>query len=129
MKGIVIEIAITAIGFAILATVLPQVKLDGNVVHLLILSIVFGVANSLIKPVAKLLSFPINMMTLGLFGLVINAGLLLGVAWTADKFFKVGFELGGFPAHGIGVDTIVTAVIASVALGLISTVIGLLVHD
>lgn len=129
MKGIVIGIAVTAIAFAILVNVLPQVKLSGGVSHLVILSIVFGVVNSLIKPVVKLLSFPINMMTLGLFGLVVNAALLLGVAWAADKFFKVGFTIGGFPTHGIGVETIVTAVIASIALGLISAVIGLVVHD
>jgi putative membrane protein len=129
VKGIVIGIAVTAIAFAILATILPQVKLDGDVAHLILLSIVFGVANSLIKPIVKMLSFPINMMTLGLFGLVINVGLLLGVAWAADKFLKVGFTIGGFPTHGIGVETIVTAVIASIALGLISAVIGLVVHD
>lgn len=129
MKGIVIGIAVTAIAFAILAMILPQVKLDGNALHLIILSIVFGVANGLIKPVVKLLSFPINMMTLGLFGLVVNAGLLLGVAWAGDKFFKLGFTIGGFPGHGITADTVITAVIASVALGLISTVIGLVVHD
>ena len=129
MKGIVIGIAATAIAFAILVTILPQVSLSGGISNLVILSIVFGVVNSFIKPVVKLLSFPINMMTLGLFGLVVNAALLLGVAWAADKLFKVGFVIGGFPTHGITADTIVTALIASIALGIISTVVGLVVHD
>jgi putative membrane protein len=98
-------------------------------VGLVILAIVFGLVNAFIKPVVKILSFPISMMTLGLFGIVINAGLLLVVAYAADSIAGLDFTVGGFPADGITADTLVGAVIASLALSVISTVVGLVVHD
>ncbi|HEY5435458.1 MAG TPA: hypothetical protein VIK13_09510, partial [Candidatus Limnocylindrales bacterium] len=59
----------------------------------------------------------------------INAGLLLGVAFLADKWAKIDFTIGGWPAGGFTADTIVGAVVASVLLGLISAVVGLVVKD
>ena len=131
MKGIIIGIAATAIAFAILINVLPasMVSFSGDNVQLVVLAILFGLVNSFIKPVVKILSFPISMMTLGLFGLVVNAAMLLLVAWVADNIAGIKFTVGGFPASGITADTIVGAVVASVALGIISTIVGLVVHD
>jgi putative membrane protein len=131
VRGIVIGIAATAIAFAILVNVLPtsMVEFKGDAVGLVILAIVFGLVNAFIKPVVKILSFPISMMTLGLSGIVINAALLLLVAWASDSVAGVAFRVGGFPAHGITADTAVAAVVASVALSIISTIVGLVVHD
>lgn len=53
--------------------------------------LVLGVINMLVKPVIKILSLPINMLTLGLFNIVINAGML----WIVDLVIK-GFEVNGF---------------------------------
>jgi putative membrane protein len=131
VKGIVIGIAATAIAFAILVNVLPasMVKFTGDNVQLIVLAIVFGLVNSFIKPVVKILSFPISMMTLGLFGFVVNAALLLLVAYVANTYADVPFTVGGFPASGITADTIVGALVASIALGIISTIVGLVVRD
>ena len=131
MKGLVISIAATAIAFAILVNVLPttMVHFKGGVQELVLLAIVAGVVNGLIKPAVRLLSFPISMLTLGLSGIVVNAAMLLLIAWAADKFAHITFTVGGFPAQGITADTIVGAVVASVALGIIETVVGLVVHD
>lgn len=129
MKGIAVGIAVTAIAFAILTMLLPQVQYDGDVVHLLAIAVLFGVANGLIKPVLKLLSFPISMMTLGLFGIVINAILFLGVAWVSDAYLKFGFTINGWPASGFTIDTLVTAVLASVVMGVLTAIIGRVIHD
>jgi putative membrane protein len=131
VKGIVIGIAATAIAFAILVNVLPNsmVSFKGDAVALVGLAIVFGLVNGFIKPAVKILSFPISMMTLGLIGFVINAGLLLLTAYAAREFADIPFTVGGFPASGITADTLVAAVVASVALSLISTVVGLVVRD
>ena len=131
MKEIILGIAATAIAFAILVNVLPasMVSFSGDNVQLVVLAILFGLVNSFIKPVVKILSFPISMMTLGLFGLVVNAAMLLLVAFVADNIAGIKFTVGGFPAGGITADTIVGAVVASVVLGLISTVIGMVIHD
>ena len=130
MKGLVFSIAATAIAFIILTLVLPhQVSFSGGVVQLVVLAATFGIVNGFIKPVVKLLAFPINMMTLGLFGLVINAVLLLLVAWAADTWFNVGFGIGGFPAKGLSLDAFVAAFIASVVLSIIQAVVGLVIKD
>ncbi len=77
MKGFAIGVAATAIALVLLAFVLPSVDYGGDIVGLILLAIVFGVVNGLIKPIVKLFSLPITVMTLGLFSIVINAGLLL----------------------------------------------------
>ncbi len=131
MKGLVIAVAVTAIAFAILVNVLPDtwIEFTGEPLQLALLSIGVGVVNAVIKPVIKLLSFPINMMTLGLFGLVINTALMLAIAWAAQGFAQINLTVGGWPTADFSIDAVVGALIASVALSLISTVIGLVVHD
>ena len=66
---------------------------------LLVSGLLFGIAQALIKPVLVVLTLPITILTLGLFLLVINAVILLLVAWLVP-----GFHLAGFwPAVGVGV--------------------------
>ncbi len=105
MKGIIIGIAATAIAFAILINVLPasMVSFSGDNVQLVVLAILFGLVNSFIKPVVKILSFPISMMTLGLFGLVVNAAMLLLVAYVGGQHRRHqvhGRRLPGGRGHG-----------------------------
>lgn len=129
MKGLVLSIAATAIAFAALCLLLPQVKYDGDIVHLVIIAAIFGVVNGLVKPVVKLLSFPINFMTMGLFGIVINVVLFMGTAFVVDKLVKIQFTIAGWPTGGLTFDVIGTALIASIVLGILTTVVGLVVKD
>jgi putative membrane protein len=127
MKGFVIGTAATAITFAVVSYFLPQIDYGGDPVNLVIVSIVAGVINGFIKPIIKLLSLPLTMMTLGLFGLVINAGLLLLLAWVSD-FFGIKFTVGGFPPD-LSADAFVTAVIGGIALSVVGSIVGMVVHD
>lgn len=129
MRGFLIGIVVTAVAFAILAYVLPQVEFDGDAVQLVVLALVFGVVNGLIKPVVRILSFPITAMTLGLFALVINGALLLLTAWFANSVLDVPFTVGGFPTDRLSLDAIAGAIIAAIVLGLITAAIGLFVKD
>jgi putative membrane protein len=129
MRSFIVGTVITAIAFAIVQWLLPQVNFVGTIPELILVALVFGVVNGFIKPVVKILSFPINAMTLGLFGLVVNAALFLLVAWISDQFLKLDFTVGGFPTHGLSVDAFVWALIGSVALSIVSTVVGLVVPD
>jgi putative membrane protein len=95
---------------------------DPQVITILIVALIFGVVNAVIKPIVKLLSLPINVMTLGLFGLVINGGLLILVAWLADLANQT-FSVGGFPPD-FSFDTIVAAIVGGIVLSIVSTVIG-----
>jgi len=129
VNGRIVSIAATAIAFIILAYIVPQVTFTGGVVQLIVLAAIFGVVNGVIKPAIRMLAFPINAMTLGLFGLVINAALLLLVAWIGSTIFKVGFEIGGFPSHGLSIDAFVGAFIAGIVLTIIQAVVGLVIKD
>ena len=129
MRGFVINTAVTAVAFLVLTKLYSQIKFDGTVVELVALAIVFGLVNAIIKPVIKLLSFPISVMTLGLFGFVINGLMLLLVAWLADTFLKLDFTVAGFAKSGLSIDAFVAAIIGSIVLSVISSVIGLVVHD
>ena len=129
MKGFVIGVVATAIALVLLAFVLPSVEYGGDIVGLILLALVFGVVNGLIKPIVKLFSFPITAMTLGLFSIVINAALLLLGTWVAYELFGVAFTIAGFPTAGLSIDVLVSALVAAVVLSIISTIVGLVVHD
>jgi len=131
VKGLAINIAVSAIAFVILLYVLPSSMLsfEGDTTQLVILAIGVGVVNALIKPVIKVLTFPISLLTLGLFGLVVNAGLVLAIAWGAQNMGRIDLQVGGFPTSGVTADTILAAVVVAVAMGIVTTVIGLVVHD
>lgn len=63
----------------------------------LIASVVFGLVNTLLKPVLKLLTFPITFLTLGLWLLVLNAGML----WLTQWWVK-GFEITSLTSLFLG---------------------------
>jgi putative membrane protein len=131
VRGLVTAIAVSAIAFAVLLYVLPDSMIDfkGDTTQLIILAVGVGVVNALIKPVIKALSFPISLLTLGLFGLVVNVALVLGIAWAAQDLAKLDLTVGGFPTSGITADTILAAVVVAVAMSILTTIIGLVIHD
>ncbi len=55
----------------------------------LIVAVVLGCINAIIRPVFKLLSFPVNVITLGLFTFVINALMVMLCAWLVGDYFQV----------------------------------------
>lgn len=127
MRGFIIGTAATAITFAVVAYFLPMIKFGDNLPGLIVLAIIAGLVNGFIKPVIKILSLPLTMVSFGLFGLVINAGLLLLIAWLSD-LVGVKFTVGGFPPH-LTADTFVAAVIGGIAMSIVGTIVGTVVHD
>ncbi len=131
MKGFITAVAAGAIAFVLLLQILPEsmIQFVGDTPQLVLLAVGVGVVNAVIKPLVKILSFPISLMTMGLSGFVINAALLLGIAWVAQSFAGLDFTVGGWPAEGFTADTLVGAVVASAVLSLITAVVGLAVRD
>ncbi len=129
MKGFVLGIVATAIALVILTILLPQVDYKGDYVHLIVIAALFGVVNGLVKPIVKALSFPINFMTMGLFGIVINVVMFMGVAYASTKFLKFDFTIAGWPTHGLTFEVIGTAIVASIVLGILTAIVGLVVKD
>ena len=80
----------SAAALAVATWLLPGIVLaDGDLgsrsITLLLVAAIFGVVNSLVKPLFKFVSAPLILITLGLFLLVINAALLLLVSWLAGE--------------------------------------------
>lgn len=102
---------LSALAIFIVANYLPGVKV-ATFQTALVVALVLGIINAVIKPIIVILTLPINIITFGLFTFVINAVLILIVARIVPGFTVVGF---------------VPALIAAVALWLISTVINFVV--
>jgi len=62
---------------------------------LLIVALIFGLVNALIRPILRLLTCPLQILTLGLFTIVINALMLLLTSWLAEQF-NIAFWVSGF---------------------------------
>lgn len=63
---------LTGLSFLVVTFILPKMYISG-IFSLVVLTLFFGIINSTIKPVLKVLSFPITFLSLGLFSFVINA--------------------------------------------------------
>ena len=109
MLEFLIQWVLFALGLLFVAWVVPGISVSSFVVALWA-SIVIGLINIFIKPILIILTFPINLLTLGLFTFVIN-GLLF---WLASKLVG-GFYVSGFWAAFFG--------------AMLLSIIGLLIHS
>jgi len=108
MFKIVLNLVASTIAVMIAAKLIPGVAVTGFTVAAT-LAVVLAIINTFIKPVIKLLAFPVNFATLGLFSLVINAFLIM----LADSLVD-GFSVPGF----------FEALIFGLVLGLINSILG-----
>ncbi len=67
----------------------------GLVVVLLVVALIFGLVNSVVRPIVSLLSLPLYIITLGLFILVVNALMLMLTAWITEQTHW-GIRIEGF---------------------------------
>ena len=95
MRGFIIGTIATAITFAIVAYLLPQIDYGDNLTGLIIVAVIAGVVNGVIKPIIKLFGCFFYIITLGLFALFVNAMLFLLVEWLAD-LIDLPFRVDGF---------------------------------
>jgi len=80
----------SAVAIAIASYVLPGVFVDSFVIAL-VLAVVLGAINAILKPILIFLTLPINILTLGLFTLVINAMLVLLASSIVPGFWVSSF--------------------------------------
>lgn len=106
MKTFLLKTIANAVALAVAVWLLADITVSGDstgdrTITLLLVALIFGVVNVVVKPIAKVLSFPVLVLTLGLFALVINALMLLLTSWVADKV-DVGFHVEGFGTALLG---------------------------
>ena len=66
-----------------------------RVITLLAVAVIFGLVNAIVRPIVRLISLPLFIITLGLFTFIVNALMLLLTAWIGDQF-DLAFEVSGF---------------------------------
>ena len=108
-KPLLVAWIVTAVAIAIAAAIVPSVEIDGGVLALLGVALLFGLVNALLGTLLRFLTLPINVITFGLFALVVNGVLLAVTAGLSDSL-----EVGGFLA----------AIIAACLISLLSTVMS-----
>ena len=116
LRSFIIRLIINAIALYVTASILPGITLrDDSVGTLLLIALVFGIVNAIVKPITTLLTCPMIILTLGLFSLVINALMLL---LTSALLGAETFHIDGFwTALLAGIVMAIVAMIAEWALG------------
>lgn len=90
MTGIIVRSLIIALGLGLATVIVPGVEIDGTGT-LLVAALLLGLVNAIIRPLAILMTLPLTILTLGLFLLIINAGMFGLVAAMLDDFHVAGF--------------------------------------
>ncbi len=91
MQNLIIRLFVNAVALWVAARLVTGIELAGEFWPVLLVAAVFGLVNALIKPLALLLSFPVVVLTLGLFTIVVNALMLMLTAALVDALTVVGF--------------------------------------
>jgi putative membrane protein len=91
LQSLVIRIAVNALALWVAAEIIGGITLEEGFVKILLVAVIFGVVNAVVKPIAKLLTLPAIILTIGLFTLVINAVMLLITDWLTDALTVDGF--------------------------------------
>ena len=95
--SLIISWLVNAIALAVAVWLLPGIYVeDGNAwIAVALMAVIFGLVNALIRPLVKFLTCLVNVITLGLFTLVINALMLWLSGWIAQQL-NVAFRVDGF---------------------------------
>ena len=114
----VVRLLVNAAALWVATRIVPGVTYSGGVVPMLAVALVFGIVNAVIGTVAKIVTFPIIILTLGIFILVIN-GLMLMLTSALSQALELGFHVRGFWAAFWG----------ALVVSLVSTVLSLFIRD
>ena len=83
---------------------------------ILLIALVFGIVNAVVKPIVAILSIPLYILTLGLFTLVVNALMLMLTAWITEQ-----------TSWGLRIDNFGTAVLGALIISVVSFVLSVII--
>ncbi|GAB7032217.1 phage holin family protein [Streptomyces platensis subsp. malvinus] len=123
MKHFLVKTIANAAALAVAIWLLKDITLTGEntgrkILTLILVALIFGLVNFIVKPVVKLLSLPLFILTLGLITLVVNALMLLLTSWLAGKA-DLAFHVNGFW----------TAVLGGVIVSIVSWAMHVILPD
>jgi len=85
---------------------------------ILLIALVFGLVNAIVKPIVAFISIPLYILTLGLFTLVVNALMLMLTAWITEQ-----------TSWGLRIDSFGTAVLGGLIISVVSFVLSVLIPE
>lgn len=116
---LILRILINAFAIWVTSMLLSGFDFSGSALNLILVAVLFGLINAVIRPIVKLLTLPINVMTLGLFTLVINTAMLLVTVWLSDSLSLSGGMFENF----------LTAFVGAIIISVISLVLSWFLPD
>jgi len=116
--GFFLRLLVNAAALWVATRVVPGVTYSGDVLPFAGVALVFGIVNAIIRPITKLLTLPIILVTLGIFIFVIN-GLMLWLTSSIAASLGLGFHVAGFWAAFFG----------ALVVSIVSTVLSIFVRD
>jgi putative membrane protein len=120
MTKLVIRWLINSLALFAAAWLVPGITVDGGGgwTVFAVMAIILGLVNAVLRPLLKLLTCPLVILTLGLFTLVINGLTLWLSSWIALNWFHVGFYVDGFWAAFLGglVVSIVSLILSAILI-------------
>lgn len=125
MSDLIVKVLVNAVGVFAAIKIVPQINFDfgDDWWKLIAVAVILALVNSYLKPVLKILSFPITLMTVGLFAFILNAVLLLLVSFVSAQL-GLGFTIGGFPPDFTS-DSFVGALLGSIVISVVATLLGM----
>ena len=127
----IVALVVNAVALFVTIQVVPglewpnKLNTPNDILTLLIVAVIFAAINTFLKPIAKLLSLPVNLITVGLFGFIVNAVLFVLAAVIAGAI-GIKFTVGDFPPT-FTETTIVSAVVGSIVLSIVGRLLSLVV--
>lgn len=123
MKNLLVKTIANAGALAVAVWLLDKITLTGGSTGekagtLIVVALVFGLVNLLVKPVVKVLTFPLFILTLGLITLIVNALMLLLTSWVCGRL-HLSFHVEGFW----------TAVLGGLIISIVSWALNLVLPD
>jgi len=116
--SLLIRLLINAAALWVATRLVDGISFTGSTTALVGVALVFGVVNTLVKPIIQFFSIPFIFITLGIFLLIINAGMLL-VTSALSRSLGLGFSVRGFGA----------ALLGAIVVSLTSMVLGAILEE
>lgn len=114
MKNFLIRLFVNSFALSAAAWMVGGVHLTGTMGQILFVALIFGVLNSILKPILMFLSLPFIVVTLGFFALLVNGALLLMTAGLTDS---------------LQVDGWVSAVLGAIVISVVSMIMNSIVDE
>ena len=117
--GFVARVLISGVAIWLATVLLPGLEVVGGestaerVGVILLIALVFGLVNAIVKPIVAVISIPLYILTRGLFTLVVNALMLMLTAWITEQ-----------TTWGLRIDNFGTAVIGALIVSVVSFVLS-----